>query len=101
MKNGKLLSTLVYIYIIILVFTILYYMYSTNDVDYFDDSVITMYNDKVNTNISNISTYITNNEGIKNKNVRINTQNKDTIDTLMSNSVGKLRSMIDNYVLTL
>lgn len=102
MKNNKLLSTMVYVYIIILTFIVLYYIYSYNqNKDYFYD-IETDYNSIVSpTNINNINTYISNHSAKLATNISVNDANKTQINNLMENSVAKLTSMIDNYVLSI
>jgi len=102
MKNNKLLSTMVYIYIIILTFIVLYYMYSySQNKDYFYN-VETDYNSIVSpTNIATINSYIAEHSAALATNISVNDANKTQINKLMENSVAKLTSMIDNYVLSI
>jgi hypothetical protein len=117
MQNKQLLSTLIYIYIIILTFIILYYLYnntssnnvpsnnnsSTNNeltIDNFQQtpSIKDEYNRVVSQNMNRISDYIDRNKEAKENNNETNNINKDRIKQLMINSVGKLSAMIDNYI---
>lgn len=102
MKNNKLLSTMVYVYIIILTFIVLYYIYSHNqNKDYFND-IETDYNSIVSpTNIETINSYIAQHSEALATNISVNNANKATINKLMENSIAKLTSMIDNYVLSI
>jgi hypothetical protein len=99
MKNKQLISTLIYIYLIILAFIILCYLYSRNN-DLFTDTANT-YDHIVSNNITTISKYISDNQNVLNKNNEINDSNKIYINKLMENSVNKLSAMIDNYVLSI
>jgi hypothetical protein len=102
MKNNKLLSTMVYVYIIILTFIVLYYMYSHNqNKDYFND-IENDYNSIVSpTNINTINNYIAQHSQALETNISVNDANKTQINNLMENSVAKLTSMIDNYILSI
>lgn len=99
MKNKQLLSTLIYVYIIILTFVVLYYIYNQN-IDLFYTTENT-YNTVVNDNISKIQTYISDNQGTVDRNKDINKANKIKINELMEKSVSKLSSVIDNYILNI
>lgn len=73
MKNKDLLSTLIYIYIIILTFIVLYYIYNSN-ADLFTTS--DTYNTVVNDNIPIITGYIAKNLEKQLINKNINDSNK-------------------------
>lgn len=98
MKNKNLLSTLIYIYIIILTFIVLYYIYNDN-VDMFETS--DTYNSVVNNNIPIIKKYINDNFEKQLLNKRINDANKQKINELMEKSITKINTIIDNYILNI
>jgi predicted PurR-regulated permease PerM len=98
-KNKQLLSTLVYIYLIIFTFIVLYYIYN-KDIDYFtqSDEVKDEYNKIVSPNITKISDYIDKNKSIIIENNIINDTNKQRINRLMNNSITKINEMINTYI---
>lgn len=98
MKNKNLLSTLIYIYIIILTFIVLYYIYNDN-IDMFETS--DTYNSVVNNNIPIIRKYINDNSEKQLLNKRINDANKQKINELMEKSITKINTIIDNYILNI
>jgi predicted PurR-regulated permease PerM len=99
MKNKQLLSTLVYIYLVIAIFIVLYYLYN-RDIDYFTQSeeVQEEYRKLVSGNNTIISNYIEKNNPIIISNNEINDNNKKHINKLMNNSIYKINEMINTYI---